>query len=210
MNGIIKRYKAAWRLYGTLGLFEVLGCKVLRRMSINIKRTYVLKYDILDQIKKDSSFKEEYSSTILSAEDFINYSKEDRAWFSDAKLSFLLEVLKNTIAIGIIKDNKIISYGFINPNISSICGEQTKEKTCYLFDDYTHPKYRGKGLHLQSLNDRLKYSADLAFKEAYISVDAFNRASLKGVKRAGFYKYNRLTAYSFGKKRTKYLIKKYY
>lgn len=56
----------------------------------------------------------------------------------------------------------------------------------YFFMDWTAPKYRGRGLHKEILLARLRECAALGFKRAVIRVDGFNRASRKGIARAGF------------------------
>ena len=56
-----------------------------------------------------------------------------------------------------------------------------------LWDDYTHPSARGRGLHKRSLRQRLKSAARLAHaRTAYIFVFADNVASRKNIEGVGF------------------------
>lgn len=56
----------------------------------------------------------------------------------------------------------------------------------YFFMDWTAPQYRGRGLHKEILLARLRECAARGLKRAVIRVDGFNRASRKGISRAGF------------------------
>jgi len=56
-----------------------------------------------------------------------------------------------------------------------------------LWDDYTHPSARGRGLHKRSLRQRLEAAAPLAHaRTAYIFVFADNVASRKNIESTGF------------------------
>ena len=65
-------------------------------------------------------------------------------------------------------------------------GRELEAGDAYFFKDWTAPKYRGRGLHKRILLERLRECALLGFRRAVIRVDGYNRASRRGIVRAGF------------------------
>jgi RimJ/RimL family protein N-acetyltransferase len=60
-------------------------------------------------------------------------------------------------------------------------------RSAALYDDYTHPSARGRGLHFASICQRLHDAKDLAGAEqAYTYIYSDNLPSMRGAEKAGF------------------------
>ena len=196
----IKKYKSLFRRYGVAGVTELVCYKILRIFGIRVKRQYILKYNIENNHVSSLTGVQE-----LKISDFQRYCKGDEDWFNKSKLKRIEAALDKNIALGIIKDDRIINYGCINPCLTRIFDILIKEKACFFFDDYTHPDYRGQGFHKKSLIDRINYVSKLDYQEAYIIVDRYNKASYKGVVKSGFHIYKTICLYKIWRGKTRSL-----
>ncbi|RZJ11793.1 MAG: GNAT family N-acetyltransferase [Rubrivivax sp.] len=93
----------------------------------------------------------------------------------------------------IVMDGKLVHSGWLVPRQSvSRMTEVSQtlhlpDHSATLFDFYTHPSYRGRGLYGANINHMLARAfADPSLAYAYISVLADNGASRKAIERAGF------------------------
>jgi len=60
------------------------------------------------------------------------------------------------------------------------------ERSCVLWDDYTHPSARGRGLHKTSIRARAEYALRAGFRHVYINVYAVNAPSRRNIESSGF------------------------
>jgi len=88
------------------------------------------------------------------------------------------------------KNSDILSYCWIAFDRISVDEIQmtlnVKNNEVYLYDAYTKPEHRGKGLYPAVLTELLNYSKEKNFSRALIFVQKGNRASHNGVIKAGF------------------------
>ena len=188
------KIRLLFKRYRFSGVFELVLYKFLKLIRIRLLRIYLLKIDASSYIVP--SKKVDYIP--LSFDDFLKYTDSDKEWFRETKLQKIKNNLSNgCLAYGLIKDNTIISYGCINPNYTQKKGEHIN-KSCFLFDDYTHPKYRGKGLHGLCLDYRISYLILHGYESVYIEVHAYNKASIKGIISSGFKPYTLTYKYKIG------------
>ena len=83
-----------------------------------------------------------------------------------------------------------------------------REDTGYLWDDYTHPAYRGRRLHGEMLGIRERILEQMGKKVAFAMVDFYNRASQVGFERVGYALRSKVYAWSFwGGREKKVIIK---
>lgn len=135
---------------------------------------------------------------ILTIEDFENQKYLTPQWFSPSKIESFQRAMdiKGNIPYGIVDDKLIIAYGWLSldkmgfDEISLSIGEG------YLWDDYTHPQYRGKGLHRVITEIRLLKLYEYGKCSAISRIDTYNRASRIGYKRLGFVLYRRVLKYN--------------
>lgn len=87
----------------------------------------------------------------------------------------------------LIKDKKMAAYGWVNPNSTHFLGElslnmQLEKQTEVLYDFYTFPNFRGKGLYPQLLKNINHRNSNP--KIIYVLKE--NKASIRGIEKAGF------------------------
>jgi CelD/BcsL family acetyltransferase involved in cellulose biosynthesis/GNAT superfamily N-acetyltransferase len=63
---------------------------------------------------------------------------------------------------------------------------QMPDDSCVLWDDYTHPAGRGRGLHKSSIRERTEYARRAGHNHIYINVYSGNTASRKNIEASGF------------------------
>lgn len=173
----------AWRKFGILGFAENLGLKILFRFCrVRIERKLILMRDLKNTDMFDSGFEGFSFRRIcpeeLEREDYVRLFQESDyysaigAFAPDGELAAQGWICFKTLGW---KDSD--DFGG---------GRDLEPGDVYFFKDWTAPKYRGRGLHKQILLARLREADVLGYKRAVIRVDGFNRASRRGIERAGF------------------------
>lgn len=114
---------------------------------------------------------------------------------------FKIEILRDRIKnyketlnyVAINESNKIVGHFCLalknirrNPYINKYL--KIAEDSTYCFDDYTIEKFRKKGVHLASLEKRLKESKKLGFKKSIVVIYCSNLPSQKTYEKMGFKK----------------------
>lgn len=197
-NFIYTRYKQ----YSISGVIIKLFLKLLSKVGIQIDVFYSLVYEISSfDINSVLSQNQIELFRKLSLDDFIKYG--DKNWFSDKKINTIFSLLDNeNIVYGIIKDNLIISSGWISlfkyAGFNENFMPSLKPCDAYLWDAYTHPIYRGNHLHKYLIFYRLYRLKELGKKKAYTFVSIYNKASYKGFSRCGFKKDQLFINYRIG------------
>lgn len=192
------------RRYGISGILTNILQKLFSLIGISINRKYCLNFVIAemfagnkDILKSFAKFKE------LSYNDFVFYG--EKTWFNADKLSFLKSVLSQSgnSAYGIINNDTIVCSGLISTEYFNLNNIKLSFSDGYLWDDYTHPQYRGLGFHKRLINYRI-YQLYLRKKTTVlVFVDSYNKASYKGFISCGFQKAQTYYVYKIGKGKSK-------
>lgn len=96
--------------------------------------------------------------------------------------------------------NKIVSYCWVARQAVEI-GEigraiNPRDDEIYLYDAFTFAEYRGQNLYPAVLQRILEHSRDAGLRRALIFVMHDNVASIRGVRKAGFREFQRVTYYN--------------
>ena len=112
----------------------------------------------------------------------------DKKWFNKDKIEKIASYFKQPgqIAYGHYEGEILASYGWINLNGFNLGKYQLTKEDGYLWDDYTNPEFRGRGLQKASILFRMKVLKDMCRLSAWSSVAPHNKASYKNYLRAGF------------------------
>lgn len=90
------------------------------------------------------------------------------------------------------EDELLLHYSWLTQSVTQVGSEfghaiPLREPSSVLWDDFTHPVARGRGLHQESLRMRLSYAADHGMaRVAVIGVRADNGPSRHNIEKAGF------------------------
>ena len=79
----------------------------------------------------------------------------------------------------------------------------------YLWDGYTHPAYRGRGLRGDLIRIRERELVRMGKSVAAVTVDFYNRASKVGFERAGYVLKSKVFSWSVGGGRVRSRVKKF-
>ncbi len=185
---MINKIYTLYKRYGVVGIVEniilksasIFGYKqmqILRLVSRNITET-----------KRKDRF--EYNIVTLNLKDFLKCCKNDKERFSDIYLKQLQERFQQKDSgykcYGIMDSNVIIAYSWTSLIFVPRYDEKLKKNDSFIFDVYTHPNYRGKGLFPNLLDYQINELNKLGKRRALACIDIFNRASLHAFKKNGF------------------------
>lgn len=96
--------------------------------------------------------------------------------------------------------NKIVSYCWVTRQAVEIgeigCAINPRDDEIYLYDAFTFAEYRGQNLYPAVLRRILEHSRDAGLRRALIFVMSDNVASIRGVRKAGFREFQRVTYYN--------------
>ena len=96
--------------------------------------------------------------------------------------------------------NKIVSYCWVARKAVEIgeigCAINPRDDEIYLYDAFTFAEYRGQNLYPAVLRRILEHSRDAGLRRALIFVMHDNAASIRGVRKAGFREFQRVTYYN--------------
>jgi ribosomal protein S18 acetylase RimI-like enzyme len=95
------------------------------------------------------------------------------------------------------KDARIVSYCWATQNPVEIgeiyCTMHPRADEVYLYDAFTFPEHRGQNLYPALLHGILVHSRQQGLRRALIFVMSDNIASIRGVQKAGFAEFQRVT-----------------
>lgn len=179
--------KSIYKRYGIVGIIQNFSMKVvelfgfegfqtLKLMSIDLKQTEILLFE--DALAKPD---------VLKLKDFEKCNKKDPIKFSETYLSLVKQRFSDPsyLCIGFTDNNSLISFGWICIGKYPLTNRILKDRAAFLFDDYTLPSYRGRGLHSLIIGSRLNWLKDKGYDIAYSSVALYNKASYKGFFKSG-------------------------
>ena len=99
------------------------------------------------------------------------------------------------------EDDKIVSYCWVTTKPVEIgeigCAINPRPDEIYLYDAFTFAEYRGQNLYPAVMHRILSHSQEAGLRRALIFVMSDNVASIRGVRKAGFREFQRVTYYSF-------------
>lgn len=200
ISDLIKRY-------GIAGIVCNMALKILTVFKIYLEPNYCLTKDLDPKIVSEIEDNPCYAHfRELSYEDFIRYG--DKNWFTEQKLAFMLPNFKGQHkAYGLVENDLIVCSAWISlrqfgDDLFKVMPE-LKANHGYLWDDYTHPSFRGKGLHRQLINYRLYQLCKSDCERAYAFVATYNKASYRGFLRCGFEKKQIFWNYKIGRGKAK-------
>lgn len=166
------------------------GClqKVIFRTGKCLGFTYIQYFAYFKNLpeRMDADLLPSYQKMTMN--DFRKQTEFDEAWFNSKKLKQIEGFIDEPgfSYYGIYDNDKLMCYGAISMDYDNFINRKMDPNAAYLFDDYTNPRYRGKGLHQQIVELReyeaWKQNKSIAF--AYVS--SSNYASAKGFKRCGY------------------------
>lgn len=194
MGTIIRKIGSAWRRYGWWGIVQNLAAKSLRLVGVHLHCNHLLQHSL-----DGSSATALPPYRILSLADFEQHQGDDPQWFTPTKMAKLARYYRiaGNRAFGCFEGDKLVAYGWISEQFLGYSRRHLEAGDGYLWDDYTHPDFRGRGWHGHLIRIR---EAELykAGKQRALSVVAhFNRASRRGFLRAG---YRLCERYHFGRR----------
>ena len=90
-----------------------------------------------------------------------------------------------------VENDLLLHYAWIAPRggpAPSGLGNEIEipDNSCVLWDDYTHPAARGRGLHKAAIRARAEYARRAGYEHIYINVYADNTPSRKNIEASGF------------------------
>lgn len=193
MNRLTDIYKR----YGLRGCLH----KVIFRLGKSIGITYVQHKAYFKKLPStiDACSLPPYRK--MSMNDFMIQAEFDREWFTERKLKQIENLINRPgfSYYGLYDGDKLMGYGGISLEYDYFLNRKMEDKSAYLFDDYTNPYYRGKGLHRIIIHIReyeiWKQNKSVAF--AYVL--SSNPASAKGFIRCGYAAKLKLTYKQTGK-----------
>ena len=96
--------------------------------------------------------------------------------------------------------DKIVSYCWVTGQAVEIgeidCAINPRADEIYLYDAFTFSEYRGQNLYPAVLQRILEHSREAGLRRALIFVMSDNVASIRGVRKAGFREFQRVTYYN--------------
>lgn len=175
--------KNAIKRFGFLGFLENVFIHLLEKIGIKFSIMGLYSYDIF------ASNSNEFLNVFhVTPNTFISQKELNPNWFSDQKVSDMLLASddENNVALGVFDGKLLVSYGWVSTRTMGLDNLLLHEPDGYLWDDYTHPDYRGEGLHSIINNARIAYLFEKGKKRALTQVAHYNRASRVGYIRKGF------------------------
>jgi len=95
---------------------------------------------------------------------------------------------QGAVCHGLLLDGRLANLGWTQLGILELdSGAVLRDKDAGgIFDCYTMPEYRGRGLYPKSIVGMMEKLQDAGAKKAMIGVDPDNVASMRGIEKAGF------------------------
>lgn len=174
---IIKRY-------GIIGCIKKTILKVLGLFGISYIK-YFGYFKTLTETMDVTSLPQYHK---MSMEDFKRQAAYDGKWFTNRKLNQIEKYINEPgySYYGMYDGDRLMCYGGISTEHDNFINKEINPKAAYLFDDYTYPDYRGKGLHRKMIGIREYEARNKKKSITYAYVLSTNRASAKNYKRGGY------------------------
>ena len=204
--GLQGRLKDMWRRYGAGGFAGKCLVKALAILGVRVRISchYAKRLDLTA-----ISIKSEYRE--LDLEDFQTQIQIHPERFTEEKMSRIKDAfgVEGNHAYGVYAGNLLAGYGWISTVWMVNRGRRLKENVGYLWDGYTHPAYRGRGLHGDLIRIRERELVRMGKSVAAVTVDFYNSASKVGFERAGYVLKSKVFSWSVGGGRVRSRVKKF-
>ena len=204
--GLHGRLKDMWRRYRARGFAGKCLVKVLAIFGVRVRITchYAKKLDLVVGVVK-----REYRE--LDLEDFQTQIQILPERFTEEKMSRIKDAfsVEGNHAYGIYDGKVLTVYGWISTIWLVSKSRKLKEGVGYLWDNFTHPAYRGRGLHGELIGIQERELARMGKSVAAVTVDFYNRASKVGFERAGYVLKSKVFSWSVGGGRVRSRVKKF-
>lgn len=204
--GLHGRLKDMWRRYRARGFAGKCLVRVLAIFGVRVRITchYAKKLDLVVGVVK-----REYRE--LDLEDFQTQIQILPERFTEEKMSRIKDAfsVEENHAYGIYDGKVLTVYGWISAIWLVSKSRKLKEGVGYLWDNYTHPAYRGRGLHGELIGIQERELVGMGKSVAVVTVDFYNRASKVGFERAGYVLKSKVFSWSVGGGRVRSWVKKF-
>lgn len=172
--------------YGTRGFGLFVTLRFLKFFGVELDIKDIYSYTL--ELSSPQVVQLPYIYKRLLIQDFENQRYFNSQWFLPSKIESLKKAMsiKGNIPYGIMDDKLILAYGWLSLEKMGFDENLLPVNEGYLWDDYTHPEYRGKGLHQLITEIRLHKLREFGKCNAVSRIDIYNRASRIGYKRLGF------------------------
>lgn len=187
------KFRSALRRYGLAGLFRAGLQRILRTIGIIWIRNELYRKACSAPEKEVPPYRE------LVFADFERQAAFDPQWFTPIRLQQIARRFRvpETTAFGCFDGEQLIAYGWLSGKYMGYSKQLLPAGDGYLWDDYTHPDYRGQGLHTQIIRIRNQELYKRGLRYGVGMVRDFNRASRRGFEQAGYTLFERSTVYGF-------------
>ena len=206
MKRKIKTLKAKIYQYGVRGAFSFYGYKLLKKVAkIEIKKSIFYYLSIEGNINEPSII-----FRTLTFEDFEKAKKYgNKKWFSPKKMETLKSRIENPDLqpFGHFDEEILSCYAWINFGQNKIGKIILDKNDCYFFDDYTDPKFRGRGYQKEMIKYRIIQASKHNRNRVWVNVYSYNRASKNNYLNTGFIPAIKLTTIIFRNGKVKNLYK---
>ena len=204
--GLHGRLKDMWRRYRARGFAGKCLVKALAILGVRVRITchYAKKLDLVVGVVK-----REYRE--LDLEDFQTQIQILPERFTEEKMSRIKDAfsVEGNHAYGIYDGKVLTVYGWISTIWLVSKSRKLKEGVGYLWDNFTHPAYRGRGLHGELIGIQERELVRMGKSVATVTVDFYNRASKVGFERAGYVLKSKVFSWSVGAGRVRSRVKKF-
>ena len=190
--GIIRN---ACRLYGMKGLAGRCVLKVLSAVGIRLKVTYLYRKRLGEVVDEDCTGYRELFLPDFEKQVSVNPERFTPEKMRRVRQSFGVE---GNHAYGIYDGEVLAAYAWTATRWLITEEHRLRDDTGFLWDDYTHPAYRGRGLHGKLVRIRERELVKAGKTVALVTVAFYNRASKVAFERAGYVVRSKLYAYSIG------------
>lgn len=188
------RFKSALRRYGWWGMVQNVSSKVLSLLGIHKEHMQIWAHELCAQEANPFTAYQE-----LTLADFEAHRAEDPAWFTPLKMKKLARYFSvpGSRVFGCVVEGRLVAYGWISEQYLGMSKRLLEEGDGYLWDDYTHPDFRGLGWHERLIRLREEELRRAGMRRALSIIVRHNRASRRGYQRMG---YRLIERYSFGRR----------
>lgn len=176
--------KDAIKRFGLIGFLENTLIHCLQKIGVDfcIMEMFYLE---IPEVTED---KQGIDVRVLQLSDFESQVNKNPIWFTPQKIEDMKRAfsLDGNVPVGIFEEELILAYGWISLKTFGIEKIALKGQDGYLWDDYTHPDYRGRGLHSVINNARVNFLRSCSKHRVLTHIAHYNRASRIGYLRNGF------------------------
>ena len=203
----MQKFSELYRYYRLKGILRKTLLKFLFFFRIRLRITYYY----VKKLDGDSLHNISVRYRDLSFDDFVRQQDVNPEWFNPEKLQRVNQGLsvEGNYAYGIYDNEVLIAYGCIASLWMVRKYKPLKSNIGYLWDDYTHPAYRGRGLHGELIRLREDKLLRLGKDTVFATVDFCNRASQVGFVRAGYKRRIAVCSCSINNGPAKTFVRKY-